>query len=113
MARNSIVIFLLFFSSLLAQDSKSVCAQEVAKIDQQIEKLTQQRDQHAALAAQYQKQGDLWKYRSGDIEDAYAAWGKASQERSAAFDLQQQIDQLKDKKERIYWSYPSLRPRDS
>ena len=105
-----ILFFLLLaFGSLSAASAESdACGKEIQLIDKQVYKLEQQKKIHQDLARQYQKLGDEWQYSSGNIQDAYANWGRADQERRKAIDAQQQIDLLLQRKQRIIQFYPEL-----
>ena len=84
------------------------CKKELEQINTEVQKLQVQKQKHIDLARQYQTEGDRWKYTTGRIDDAHAAWGKADGERAKAIDLQRQIDLLLEKKDRIYQFYPQL-----
>ncbi len=101
-----VAIFII--SCLRADSAVDGCRQEIQKIDAQVQKLEIQKQKHIGLAKQYQQEGDQWQYRTGRIDDAYTAWGKADRERAQAIDLQRQIDLLLEKKRRIYQFYPEL-----
>ena|SRR3569832_243936 len=102
------VVFVLIFSSLQADANSDACGREIKQIDAQIEKLRAQKQNHIDLAQRYQAEGDRWKYSTGRIDDAHAAWDKADDERAKAIQLQRQIDLLYEKKDRIYQFYPQL-----
>ncbi|HEX4839845.1 MAG TPA: hypothetical protein VFU89_05340 [Rhabdochlamydiaceae bacterium] len=91
-----------------ASAESEACGKEIQHIDQQVQKLEQQKGVHQDLARQYQKLGDNWQYSTGNIQDAYANWGRADQERRKAIDLQHQIDLLLQRKGRIIQFYPEL-----
>ena len=108
-----ILFFLLLgFAPLLtiqaASAESEACGKEIQLIDQQLEKLEKQKQQHQDLARQFQKAGDNWQYSTGNIQDGYANWGRADQERRKAIDLQQQIDLLLQRRSRIIQFYPEL-----
>jgi hypothetical protein len=102
---------LLAFGSLESakpQSASDACRAEIQQIDKEVEKLEKQKQIHQDLARKYQKQGDNWQYYSNSVQDGYAAWGKADQERRKAIDIQTQIDLLLQKKNRIIQFYPEL-----
>lgn len=112
-----VFLLLLPFISLSAEEAppltpQEACAQEIEKMDKQIEKLQSQKKQHLDLAQQYQTKGDQWQYNTGRIEDAYYWWGKANDERRKAINIQSQIDLMNERKARIYQFYPELYQRD-
>lgn len=84
------------------------CGKEIQTIDTQVQKLEKEKKVHQDLARQFQKQGDDWQYSTGNIQDAYAAWNKADQERRKAIDIQHQVDLLLQRKQRIIQFYPEL-----
>lgn len=84
------------------------CEKEIQLIDQEVQKLEKQKQKHQELTREYQQKGDQWRYSSGNIQDAYANWGKASEERQKAIDIQQQIDLLLQRRQRIMQFYPEL-----
>lgn len=102
------MFFFLCFSPLLAMTEKEACGKELQQIDKEIGKLNAEKQKHLDLSIQYQKQGDNWQYNTGRIQDAYSAWGKASEERQKAIELQLQIDELLERKQRIIQFYPEL-----
>jgi hypothetical protein len=105
-----ILFFLLVsFAPLLGASAESeVCGKEIQLIDKQMQKLEQEKKVHQELARKYQKLGDEWQYSTGNIQDGYANWGKADQERRKAIDLQHQVDLLLERKQRIIQFYPEL-----
>ncbi len=84
------------------------CWKEIQSIDQQVQKLNKEKEAHIELSRKYQKEGDDWLYSSGSIQDGYRAWGMADDERRKAASLQEQIDQLLQRKQHIYQFYPEL-----
>jgi hypothetical protein len=105
-----ILFFLLLaFGSLTAASAESdACGKEIQLIDKQVQMLEKQKHTHQELARKYQKLGDEWQYSTGDIQDAYGNWGRADQERRKAIDIQNEIDLLLQRKQRIIQFYPEL-----
>ncbi len=101
-------VFFMLVSALYADRASEACKKEIKTIDAQIQKLQAEKQKHADLAKQYQAAGDRWRYDTGRIQDAHEAWGKADDERARVIELQLQIDQLYEKKNRIYQFYPQL-----
>jgi hypothetical protein len=93
---------------IAASAESDACGKEIELIDKQVQKLEQQKKIYQDQARKYQKLGDEWQYSSGDIQDAYANWNRADQERRKAIDLQQQVDLLLQRKQRIIQFYPEL-----
>ena len=113
--RFYLLLSFILFSSASAQEKmvaasaeSEACGKDIQSINAEVQKLEKEKKVHQDLARQYQKQGDEWQYRSGNIQDGYAAWGKADQERRKAINIQQQIDQLLQHKQRIIQFYPEL-----
>jgi hypothetical protein len=109
------MFFLLlgFAPMLSAEDSQPLteseaCGKEIQLIDKQVQKLEQQKQVHQDEARKYQKLGDNWQYSTGNIQDGYANWNRADQERRKAIDLQHQVDLLLQRRSRIIQFYPEL-----
>jgi hypothetical protein len=114
MHRLAVFLLLAFVSFAQAEEAPAMtesqaCGKEIQLIDQQVQKLEQQKQIHQDTARKYQKLGDEWQYSSGNIQDAYANWGRADQERRKAIDLQHQVDLLLQRKQRIIQFYPERR----
>ena len=106
---HRIMFFLLLFAPLLgASPESAACGKEIQRINSQVQKLEKQKQVHQDLARKYQQLGDNWQYSTGNVQDAYANWGQADQERRKAIDLQQQIDLLLERRSRIIQFYPEL-----
>ena len=106
---HRIMFFLLLFAPLWGASPESeACGKEIQRIDTEVQKLEKQKQEHQDLARKYQQLGDNWRYSSGNMQDAYANWGRADQERRKAIDLQQQIDLLLERRSRIMQFYPEL-----
>jgi len=103
--------FLLSLVLLTIPPSIEGARVELQKIDQQIEKLSKERDLHAQRSQEYQREGDRWQYSTNNIDDAYKLWGKANDERRQVQDAQLQIEALKEQRDRIYQYYPQLYPK--
>jgi hypothetical protein len=113
MHRLAFFVLLAFGSFAQAEEiaasaESDACGKEIQLIDKQVLKLEQEKKVHQDLARKYQKLGDEWQYSSGNIQDAYANWNKADQERRQAIDLQHQVDLLLQRKQRIIQFYPEL-----
>lgn len=105
-----ILFFLLLgFAPLLGASAESAaCGKEIQIIDKKVQKLETEKQMHQEQARKYQKLGDDWQYSTGYIQDAYANWNRADQERRKAIDIQHQIDELLERKQRIIQFYPEL-----
>lgn len=103
-----ILSFLIGAAQNRAPTPAEACYQELQMIDQKIEKLNQEKNVHLELSRKYQQDGDNWLYYSGSIQDGYRNWALADEERKKAVALQEEIDQLLLRKQRIYQYYPEL-----
>lgn len=101
-------IAMLVCLSLSAEMTKEGAIQEIKKIDKQVQKLEVEKKKHVDLSRKYQTEGDEWDYKTGRIQDAHEAWGKADDERRAAIHYQRQIDLLLEQKRSLYQYYPEL-----
>ncbi|MGD0664530.1 MAG: hypothetical protein ABSA17_02205 [Rhabdochlamydiaceae bacterium] len=101
-------VFVLLFSSVHASPESDACKQEIVEIDKQVKKLTAEKQKYIDEASKYQASGDRWQYTTGRIETAHEEWGKANMARSKAIELELQIDELLQRKYRIYEFYPWL-----
>jgi hypothetical protein len=101
-------VAMLACSFLSADMTKESASQDIQKIDKEIQKLEVQKKKHIDLSRKYQAEGDNWEYKTGRIQDAHEAWGKADDERARAIEYQGKIDLLLEKKQRIYQIYPEL-----
>ena len=101
------VAFLLCLN-LHGEMTKESAAQEIKKIDIQVQKLEVQKQKHIELSRKYQAEGNDWEYKTGRIQDAHEAWGKADNERKKAIEDQRKIDLLLEQKYQLYQFYPEL-----
>jgi hypothetical protein len=108
MLRALIAIFFVIALPLHAESGVDGCAKEVKQLDAQIQKLIKERDMHGQKAQEYQHKGDSWQYETGNIQTGYENWEKANQERSKMLEIQNQIDALEKRKQRIFQFYPQL-----
>jgi hypothetical protein len=102
-------LVVLIASALVAGASLEEYRRELKGMDQRIEQLEKERDLHMRKSQEFLQQGNQWQYETGDIQDAYTSWGKADDERARALQLQQEIDVLREQKERMFNLYPQLR----
>lgn len=93
---------------IAASAESEACGKEIQLIDREVQKLEKQKQVHQDQARKYQKLGDEWQYSTGNIQDAYGNWARADQERRKAIEIQQQIDLLLQRKQRIIQFYPEL-----
>jgi len=101
-------IVVLIFLAVGGEMSREEAVKEIHKIDAETQKLNVEKEKHIELARKYQAEGDNWEYKTGRIQDAHEAWGKADDQRSQAIQYQLQIDHLLEKKYQIYTVYPEL-----
>jgi len=97
-----------FLVAMGGEMSRVDAEKEIHKIDAEIQKLQVEKEKHIELARKYQAEGDNWDYKTGRIQDAHEAWGKADDQRAQAIQHQLQIDMLREKKFQIYTVYPEL-----
>jgi len=74
---------------------------EVDEIDEQIRKLVNQRNLHLSRATRYQNQGDRLQFNHQNLIDARMAWQQAEINREIAARLQQEIELLEQKRQKI------------
>lgn len=80
---------------------------ELAEIDKEIDKLTNQRNLYLAKATRLQNQGDRLQFESNNLIDARRAWQQAQINREIATRIQEEIDQLEVRKKKITGSQVS------
>ena len=74
---------------------------ELAEINKEIDKLTNQRNLYLAKATRLQNQGDRLQFESNNLIDARRAWQQAQINREIATRIQEEIDQLEGRKKKI------------
>lgn|GEM_PF-1713255 len=75
---------------------------EVSDIDKEIDKLVNQRNLYLAKATRLQNQGDRLQFENDDnLIDARRAWQQAQIHREIATRIQEEIDILEQRKQRI------------
>ncbi len=74
---------------------------EVAEIEKEIDKLQNQRNLYLAKATRLQNQGDRLQFENNNLIDARRAWQQAQIHREIATRIQEEIDQLENKKQKI------------
>jgi len=75
--------------------------QEVATIDQAVDKLTDLRNKELAKAAWAQNQGDRLQFQSHNLIDARRYWNNADTSREIAERYQYEIDKLEARKKEL------------
>jgi hypothetical protein len=90
---------------ILKQDSLKFIADdwktEVSDIEQEIEKLKNQRNLYLAKAVRLQNQGDRLQFEQNNLIDARRAWQQAQIHREIATRIQEEIDALEKRKTQI------------
>jgi hypothetical protein len=74
---------------------------EIAEIDKEIDKLQNQRNLYLAKATRLQNQGDRLQFENNNLIDARRAWQQAQIHREIATRIQEEIDQLEARKQKI------------
>jgi len=82
---------------IAVQDTRS----ELAEIDQEIDKLTNQRNLYLAKATRLQNQGDRLQFENNNLIDARRAWQQAQIHREIATRIQEEIDILEKRKQKL------------
>lgn len=85
---------------------------EVAEIDKEIDKLQNQRNLYLAKATRLQNQGDRLQFENNNLIDARRAWQQAQIHREIATRIQEEIDQLEQKKIKILESNGALKKQE-
>lgn len=86
---------------------------EVAEIDKEIDKLQNQRNLYLAKATRLQNQGDRLQFENNNLIDARRAWQQAQIHREIATRIQEEIDQLEQRKLKILESNGAVKKQDS
>ncbi len=87
-------IFLSLLSSVNWQD-------EVKQIDQQIEDLKDLQDRYYSSARRGTNNAMRWQFQSENYLDARRTWEKVAQDKQKIKEIQDQIDDLKNRKQEI------------
>lgn len=82
---------------LITEDWKA----EISEIDQEIDKLKNQRNLYLAKATHLQNQGDRLQFENNNLIDARRAWQQAQIHREIATRIQEEIDTLEKRKNQI------------
>lgn len=85
---------------------------EVAEIDKEIDKLQNQRNLYLAKATRLQNQGDRLQFENNNLIDARRAWQQAQIHREIATRIQEEIDQLEQRKIKILESNGALKKQE-
>ncbi len=86
---------------------------EVADIDKEIDKLQNQRNLYLAKATRLQNQGDRLQFENNNLIDARRAWQQAQIHREIATRIQEEIDQLEQRKQKILESNGALKKQEA
>lgn len=86
---------------------------EVAEIDKEIDKLQNQRNLYLAKATRLQNQGDRLQFENNNLIDARRAWQQAQIHREIATRIQEEIDQLEQRKQKILESNGVVKKQES
>ena len=88
----------LFLSSLLVPITWQ---DEVKEIDKQIEQLETIQDKYRSSAQRNANNAIRWQFQSQNYLDARRAWDKAASDKQKVQELQDQVDDLRAKKQQI------------
>lgn len=88
----------LFFLTLLASQSWQ---DEVAKYDREIGHLQDLQDRHRSSAERSVNNAMRWQFQNENYLDARRAWDKAAQDKQKIQEIQDQIDDLKNKRDEL------------
>ena len=88
-------------SALVKEQPQKNWQQEVATIDQAVDKLTDLRNKELAKAAWAQNQGDRLQFQSHNLIDARRYWNSADTSREIAERYQLEIDKLEARKKAL------------
>ena len=86
---------------------------EVVEIDKEIDKLQNQRNLYLAKATRLQNQGDRLQFENNNLIDARRAWQQAQIHREIATRIQEEIDQLEQRKQKILESNGVVKKQES
>lgn len=89
-----------------SQDSRD----ELSEINQEIDKLTNQRNLYLAKATRLQNQGDRLQFENNNLIDARRAWQQAQIHREIATRIQEEIDILEKHKQKLLQQSSNARP---
>ncbi len=120
--RNAFIVLNLcvagVFASDIIEDAVIVAAdagwkKEVSEIDKEIDKLENQRNLYLAKATRLQNQGDRLQFENNNLIDARRAWQQAQIHREIATRIQEEIDQLKDRRYKILEANGAIKKSDN
>lgn len=81
---------------------------EVSEIDKEIGKLENQRNLYLAKATRLQNQGDRLQFENNNLIDARRAWQQAQIMREIATRIQEEINELQEKRQKIVETYEGV-----
>lgn len=86
---------------LLTMIAAATWQEEVQQIDMQIQQLEEVQDRLKASAQRNVNNAMRWQFQNENYLDARRAWDRAAQEKQKIRELQDQIDDLKKRKEKL------------
>lgn len=86
---------------------------ELRSIDQEIDKLTNQRNLYLAKATRFQNQGDRLQFEHNDLIDARRAWQQAQIHREIATRIQEEIDALQIRRAKLIEAHGGSVPAET
>ena len=84
---------------------------ELSEINQELDKLINQRNLYLAKATRLQNQGDRLQFENNNLIDARRAWQQAQIHREIATRIQEEIDILEKRKQKLLQESSNLRPK--
>lgn len=95
------IIFGILLFTLFAAAPAPNWREEVRTIDSQIEQLVDLQDKLKASARRHVNDAMRWQFQNENSFDARRAWDQAAQDKQKIQEIQDQIDDLKRRKEEI------------
>lgn len=101
-------VFLICIGNPLFSDEQGLpdWKTEIQEIDVQIQDLTELRNRYRASAARKEDEANRWQFKSGEFNETRRAWQGAEEDRKKAQLLQEEIDALEQKKQKILKLHP-------
>ena len=84
---------------------------QLSEINQELDKLINQRNLYLAKATRLQNQGDRLQFENNNLIDARRAWQQAQIHREIATRIQEEIDILEKRKQKLLQESGNLRPK--
>ncbi len=103
----------LYSESAVTGNNRVGIESQADTMDQEIDKLINQRNLYLAKATRLQNQGDRLQFESNNLIDARRAWQQAQINREIATRIQEEIDTLENQRESFFKKHGmNYSPRD-